>query len=168
MLVFCVCFFIIIYQWTLWKNHWTVNSIPTNPGQLGRFTVNEIYLSIFLRLPELNFRFWMWRLTVARSVLSLLSAEYYKVMCGAWPGTLVTWPWLRLSMIYCCAVRLWSQICVGCQSCWFPDLFALSCFGVAGCLRPEGWLHTYEVDKEHFADPNLSVVVAICWFLMPM
>ena len=27
-------------------------------------------------------------------------------------GTLVTWPWLRLSMIYCFALRLWSQICV--------------------------------------------------------
>ena len=27
-------------------------------------------------------------------------------MCGSWPGTLVTWPWLRLSMIY--SVLLWD------------------------------------------------------------
>ena len=31
-------------------------------------------------------------------------------MCRVCPGTLVTWPWLRLSMIYCCALRPWSQI----------------------------------------------------------
>ena len=32
-------------------------------------------------------------------------------------------------------------------------------------LGPEGWLHTYETVTEHFANPNLSVVVAKCWFL---
>ena len=32
-------------------------------------------------------------------------------------------------------------------------------------LELEGWLHTYEMVTEHFADPNLSVVVAKCWFL---
>ena len=58
----------------------------------------------------------MWRQTLVRGVLYLLSAEYSAVMCGAWPGTLVTWPWLRLSMIYCFALRLWSQICVTCRS----------------------------------------------------
>ena len=35
----------------------------------------------------------------------------------------------------------------------------------ARCLRPEGWLHSYEMVMEHFANPNLSVVVAKCWFL---
>ena len=30
-------------------------------------------------------------------------------------------------MTYCCALRLWSQICITCQSCWFPELGALSC-----------------------------------------
>ena len=30
---------------------------------------------------------------------------------------------------------------------------------------PEGWLHTFEMVTEHFANPNLSVVVAKCWFL---
>ena len=33
------------------------------------------------------------------------------------------------------------------------------------CLGPEGWLHMYEMVKEHFANQNLSVVVAKCWFL---
>ena len=27
------------------------------------------------------------------------------------------------------------------------------------CLGPEGWWHTYEMDMEHFDNPNLSVVV---------
>ena len=31
---------------------------------------------------------------------------------------------------------------------------------VPGCLGPEGWLHTYEMVTEHFANPNFSVVVA--------
>ena len=30
---------------------------------------------------------------------------------------------------------------------------------------PEGWLRTYEMVTEHFGNPNLSVVVAKCWFL---
>ena len=34
----------------------------------------------------------------------------------------------------------------------------------ARCLAPEGWLHTYEMVTEHFANQNLSVVVAKCWF----
>ena len=33
------------------------------------------------------------------------------------------------------------------------------------CLRPGGWLHTYEMVTDHFANPNLSVLVAKCWFL---
>ena len=31
--------------------------------------------------------------------------------------------------------------------------------------RDVGWLHTFEMVTEHFANPNLSVVVAKCWFL---
>ena len=31
--------------------------------------------------------------------------------------------------------------------------------------RPMGWLHTFEMVTEHFANPNLSVFVAKCWFL---
>ena len=107
----------------------------------------------------------MWRLTLARGVLFLLSAEYSAVMCGAWPETKVTWPWLRLSMIYCCALRLWSQICVTGRIYWFPDSGDLYCCAGARCHGPEGWLHTYEMITEHFANPYLSVVVAKCWFL---
>ena len=61
--------------------------------------------------------------------------------------------------LYCCALRLWSQICVTCWSCWFPDLVALPC-AWAGCLGPEGRQHTYEMDIEHFTNPSLSVGVA--------
>ena len=63
-----------------------------------------------------GFGFRMWRLTLARSDLFPVSADYSVVMCGAWPGTLVTWPWHHLSMTYCCAQRLWSLICVTCGS----------------------------------------------------
>ena len=109
--------------------------------------------------------FWMWRQTLARGVLCLLSAEHSIVMCEAWPKTLVTWPWLHLRMIYCFSVRLRSQICVTCRSCWFQVSVALSCCVGAGCLGPVGWRHTYEMVTKHFAYPNLSVVVAKCWCL---
>ena len=112
-----------------------------------------------------GFGFRMCRLTLAHDDLFPLSADYFEVMCGAWPGTLVTWPWRHLNMTYCCAQRLWSLICVTCRSCWFPDLVALSCCAGEGCLGPEGWWHTYEMNMEHFANPSLSVVVAKCSFL---
>ena len=35
----------------------------------------------------------------------------------------------------------------------------------ARCLGPVGWLHTFAMVTEHFANPNLSVVVAKCCFL---
>ena len=96
---------------------------------------------------------WMWRLTLARGVLFLLSAEYSAVMCWAWPGTIVTWPWLRLSMIYCCALRLWSQICVTCRRYWFLDSVALSCCTAQdasgprdGCIRTR-WLRSISLTK---------------------
>ena len=95
---------------------------------------------------------------LARGVLFLLSAEYSVVICGARPGTLVTWLWLRLCMVYCCALRLWSQICITCRSCWFPDPVTLTFYAGARCLEPEGWLHAYEMVMEHFANTNLSVL----------
>ena len=61
--------------------------------------------------------------------------------------------------------RFWSQICVTCRSRWFPDSVALSCCAGARSLGPEGCLHTYEMVTEHFANPNVSVVVAKCSFL---
>ena len=56
-----------------------------------------------------GFGFWMWRLTLVHGVLCLLSAECSIVLCRVWPETLVTWPWLHLSMIYCCALGLGPQ-----------------------------------------------------------
>ena len=73
--------------------------------------------------------------------------------------------WLRLSMIYCCALRPWSQICITCQSCWLLGSVALSCCAGASCLMPVGWRHMYEMDMEHFANQNLSVGVVKCWLL---
>ena len=78
-----------------------------------------------------GFGFWMWRLTQAHGVLFLVSAEYSAVMHWAWPGTIVTWPWLRLSMIYCCALRLWSLICITCRRYMVPGFGrpVLLCWG---------------------------------------
>ena len=103
-----------------------------------------------------GFGFWMWRQTLASGVLYLLSAEYSVVMCGNWPGTLVTWQWLRLSMIYCCALRLWSQICITYRRCWSPVSVALSCCVGARCLGTVGWLHTLEIVTEHFLQPKFE------------
>ena len=107
----------------------------------------------------------MLRLVRAQGVLLRLAAEYSAAMCGVCPGTLVPWPSLRLSMIYCCALRPWSQICITCQSCWLLGSVALSCCAGASCLVPVGWRHMYEIDMEHFANQNLSVVVVKCWLL---
>ena len=70
-----------------------------------------------------------------------------------------------LSMIYCCAQRLLSQICIACRSCRFTVLVALSCCVGTRCLGPMEWWHMYEMATEHLANPNLSVVVVKCWFL---
>ena len=45
-----------------------------------------------------------------------------------------------------------------------PGFGRLSCAG-ASCLVPVGWRHMYEMDMEHFANQNLSVVVVKCWLL---
>ena len=53
-----------------------------------------------------------------------------RILCSnVWglAGNLVTWPWLCLRMIYCCALRLWFQICIRCRRCWFPVSVTLSC-----------------------------------------
>ena len=51
-----------------------------------------------------------------------------------------------------------------CRRCWFPVSVALSCCVGTSCLGHVGWLHTFEMVTEHFANPNLSVVVAKCCF----
>ena len=48
---------------------------------------------------------------------------------------------------------------------WFLGSVALSCCAGAICLVPVGWRHMYEMDMEHFANQNLSVVVVKCWLL---
>ena len=63
------------------------------------------------------------------------------VLCSnerAWLWTLVAWRWRRLRTTYCCALRLLSQICITCRSCWFQVLVALSCCIGAGCLNARG------------------------------
>ena len=66
-----------------------------------------------------------------------------RLLCSnVWSLARNPWPWHHLSMTYCCPQRLWSQICVTCQSCWFPDLVTLFCCAGAGCLRPrDGSIH---------------------------
>ena len=58
------------------------------------YFVYGISLSYYLCLPQasINNRLHkkMWSLTRAGGVHGLLSADYSVVMCGAWPGTLVT------------------------------------------------------------------------------
>ena len=46
-----------------------------------------------------------------------------------------------------------------------PGFGPLSCCAGASCLVPVGWRHMHEMDMEHFADQNLSVVVVKCWLL---
>ena len=91
-----------------------------------------------------------------------------RILCSNVRGlarNLSTCSWLRLSMMYCFALRLWSQICVTCRSCWFLVSVTLFCCVGARYLRPMGWLHTFEMITELFANSNLSVVVVKCWFL---
>ena len=87
----------------------------------------------------------MWRLTLARGVLFLLSAEYSSNV----RGLAVNLSDLCLSMIYCGAMKLWSQICVMCRSCWIPDFVTMSCCAGARCLIPQGWVHRYGLVTEH-------------------
>ena len=79
-------------------------------------------------------------------------------MCRSWPGTLVARPW-RVSVWY--IVVLWdfgvrnaTLVGIAGSRFWSPCLVP-----GAGCLVPEGWQHTYEKDTEHFANPNLRMVV---------
>ena len=68
-------------------------------------------------------------------------------------------------MIYCSALRIFSQIYVTFSGCWFSDLVALSCCAGAEYLEYKGWRHMCKMAMEHFTNPSLSVVVAKCWFL---
>ena len=101
----------------------------------------------------------MWRLTLARSGLFPLSADYSVVMAGNLSDLTVASSQYDILL---CSVTLVSD------SCHVSELVVprfVSCCAGEGCLGPEGWRHTYEMDMEHFANPSLSVVVAKCWFL---
>ena len=92
--------------------------------------------------------------------------DVYIILCGNVLGLAGNFSDLRLSMIYCCALRLWSQICITCRGYWFPVSVALAVLLSMGrCLGPVEGLHTYEMVTEYFDSINLSVVVAKCWFL---
>ena len=107
----------------------------------------------------------MWSVTLAHGGLFPLSAVYSVVMLRRLAGNLsdLTVASSQYDILLCS--KTWPQIRVICRSCWFPYLVALSCCAGEGCLRPEGWRHTYEMDLEPFANPSLSVVVTKCWFL---
>ena len=81
----------------------------------------------------------------------------------------LTWPWLYLCDLTVASsqydILLCSETLVSDMSHEFLVSVALSCCVGARCLEPVGWLHTFEMVTEHFANPNLSVVVAKCWFL---
>ena len=79
----------------------------------------------FINLPEARVSGCR-DLTLIRGLLILLSAEYSVVISGACPGSLATWPWLRICVIYSCALRLYFQIYVMGQNAgplfWSPYL----------------------------------------------
>ena len=62
-------------------------------------------------------------------------------------------------VILLCSETLVS-LCVMYRSCCFPVWVAMSCCAGVRCLGPEAWRHTYWMDMENFANPNLSVVVS--------
>ena len=73
------------------------------------YTVYVFYYSYFLH--AWGFGFQMWRLTRARGVLLLLSGYYSRLVCLSCPGTLETWLWLCLSMIYLCMRTMVRLVC---------------------------------------------------------
>ena len=109
-----------------------------------------------------GFGFWMWRLTLARGVLLPLSADCSVVMCGAWPGTLVTWPW-RWSSRY--DILLYSEtLLVGADGSriWSPCL-VLSGQDASG---PREWRLTYEMDIYYGAFRQPKFVCGCCEMLI--
>ena len=115
----------------------------------SRFTM---LLVLKLRFPDVEANPGPRRPVAARCRNSAAMSE----VC---PGTLVTWQWLCLSMIYCCALRPWSQIC------GFLGLVALSCCAGASCLVPVGWRHMYEMDMEHFINQNLLILTKMTTYI---
>ena len=65
-------------------------------------------------------------------------------------------------MIYCCALRLWSQICVTCQSCWFPDSVGNQSQDTSGNTFFAAGLSHYCTTLDCFSDVNNYYRVALC------
>ena len=61
----------------------------------------KFYSCLRLRFPDVEKNY---------GVLLRLAAQYSAVICGVCPGTLATWPWLRLSMILLCSETLVSDL----------------------------------------------------------
>ena len=85
----------------------------------------------------------MWRQTLSRGVLYLLSAEYSSNVRGL-AGNLsdLTVASSKYDILLC-SETLVSDICNTCRMCWFPVSIALSCCVGVRCLGPVGWLHTF-------------------------
>ena len=105
----------------------------------------------------------MWRQTLASGVLYLLSAEYSSNVRGL-DGNLsdltVASSQYDILSQYDFGLRYESRVEVLVPGFGRPVLFCR-----ARCLGPLGWLQTFEMFTEHFANQNLIVVVAKCWFL---
>ena len=63
-------------------------------------------------------------------------------------------------MIYNCVLRLVTDM-PHVLDCWFLNLVALSCCASAGCLGPEGWQHTNEMDTEHLTNQHFIIIFII-------
>ena len=66
--------------------------------------------------------------------------------------------------ILLCSETLVSDLCHVSELLFLGSVALSACAG-ASCLVPVGWRHMYEMDMEHFAKQNLSVVVVKCWLL---
>ena len=111
----------------------------------------------------LRLRFLDVETTLARVFLYLRSAEYSVVMCRTWPGNYsdLTVASSQYDILLCSETLVSDMHHVLLVS----GSVARSCCVGARCLGHVGWLHKFEMVTEHFANPNLSVVVAKCWFL---
>ena len=107
----------------------------------------------------------MLRLIRAHGILLRLAAEYSTAMCGVCPGTLVTWPVASSQYdILLCSETLVSDL-RHVSELLVPEFGrpVLLCRGKLP--RARGMAAMYEMDIEHFANQNLSVVVVKCWLL---
>ena len=115
------------------------------------------FLYLFFFTLAWGFGFRTWRRSLAHGVLFLLPAKYSGVMCGFWLGTLVTDRGVvsvsHTVVLWDFGLRYVSRVTL-----WFAVLFALTSCAGAGCLWPEVYRHTHEMDTYHYANSNLRVI----------